>query len=127
MVSIHRLRQFHALAFFLFTFAVTAAFPVLAQDGQRISEIQIVGVERIEPATVLTYVDVRVGDPMNRETMDRALKSLFGTGLFADVTLRQKSSVLEVTVVENPVISQIAFEGNDKIEDEELLAEISLR
>ncbi len=98
-----------------------------AQSGEAIREIQVVGVERIEPATVLTYMDVRVGDPMNQDTMNKALKSLFGTGLFADVTLRQKGAILEVTVVENPVISQIAFEGNDKIEDEELLAEISLR
>lgn len=98
-----------------------------AQVSDRIGEIQIVGVERIEPATVLTYMDVQVGDPMNQATMNRALKSLFGTGLFADVTLRQKGEVLEVTVVENPVISQIAFEGNDKIKDEELLAEIALR
>ena len=43
----------------------------------------------------------------------------FGTGLFADVTLRQKGNVLEVTLVENPVINQVAFEGNDKISDED--------
>ncbi len=98
-----------------------------AQSADRVREIRILGVERIEPATVLTYMDARVGDPMNRDTMNRALKSLFATGLFADVTLRQSGGTLEVTVIENPVISQIAFEGNDEIEDEELLAEISMR
>lgn len=115
-----------ALAAFVFCILADSRF-AFAQNGETIREIQILGVERIEPATVMTYLDVRVGDPMNQETMNRALKSLFGTGLFADVTLRQKASTLEVTVVENPVISQIAFEGNEKIEDEELLAEISLR
>lgn len=122
------IRQGFALAVVIFFFAmIFAAFPAYAQGGERISEIQIVGVERIEPATVLTYMDVRVGDPLNQETMNRALKSLFATGLFADVTLRPKGRILEVSVAENPVISQIAFEGNSKIENDELLAEISLR
>lgn len=114
--------------------AVTAVSqPVYAQQGyqqatgQRINEIRVLGTERIEPETVLTYMDVRVGDNMTEETLDRALKSLFGTGLFADVVLRQKGNVLEVTLLENPVINQVAFEGNDKIEDEELLAEVQLR
>jgi outer membrane protein insertion porin family len=98
-----------------------------APTGERIGEIRIVGVQRIEPATVLTYMDVRAGDHMTAETLDKALKSLFATGLFSDVTLRQKGPVLEVEVLENPVINEIAFEGNDRIKDEELEAEIQLR
>jgi len=96
-------------------------------SGQRINEIRVLGTERIEPSTVLTYMDVRVGDNMTEETLDRAIKSLFGTGLFADVTLRQKGNVLEVTLLENPVINQVAFEGNDKISDDELMAEVQAR
>ena len=121
--------QLPKLSFLLLTILVLLSVirPSYAQTGERIREIQIVGVERIEPATVLTYLDIRVGDSMDRETLSRGLKSLFSTGLFADVTLRQKGRVLEVAVVENPVISQIAFEGNDRIENDELLSEISLR
>lgn len=96
-------------------------------SGTVIRDIQVVGTERIEPATVLTYLDIGVGDQMAQETMDTALKSLFATGLFADVSLRQKGNTLEVTVIENPVINEIAFEGNDKVKDEELLGEIQLR
>ncbi len=95
-------------------------------SGSLIRDIAVVGTERIEPATVLTYLDIKVGDQMTQETLDSALKSLFATGLFADVALRQKGSTLEVSVVENPVINEIAFEGNDKIDDEELLAEVQL-
>jgi outer membrane protein insertion porin family len=96
-------------------------------SGQQISQIKVIGVERIEPATVLTYMDTKVGDTMNQDTLDRALKSLYATGLFSDVTLRQKGTVLEVQVTENPIVSQIAFEGNDKLKDEDLLNEIQLR
>ncbi|HEY8189649.1 MAG TPA: outer membrane protein assembly factor BamA, partial [Micavibrio sp.] len=96
-------------------------------SGTVIRDIAVVGTERIEPATVLTYLDIKTGDPMTQQTLDSALKSLFATGLFADVTLRQKGSTLEVTVAENPVINEIAFEGNDKVDNDELLAEIQLR
>ncbi len=116
-------------------FLLTASYAsqVLAQQysygssGKRIDEIRIVGVERIEPATVLTYMDVRVGDKMTEDVLDRALKSLFATGLFADVTLRQRAHLLEVAIVENPVISEIAFEGNENIDNDELLSEVQLR
>ncbi len=99
----------------------------VAPSGTVIQNIEVVGTQRIEPATVLTYLDVKVGDQMTQEALDGALKNLFATGLFADVTLRQKGSTLEVAVVENPVINEIAFEGNDRLKDEDLLAEIQLR
>ena len=116
-----------SLAVFAMPQGVSAQGYSAAGTGESIDEIRIVGTQRIEPATVLTYLDVRVGDKMTDETLDKALKSLFATGLFSDVVLRQKARVLEVNVVENPVINEIAFEGNDKLDDEELLTEIQLR
>ncbi len=92
-----------------------------------IREIRIEGAERIEPATIMSYLNVSVGDDMSQETLDSGLKSLFSTGLFADVILRQDGNGLVVEVVENPIINRIAFEGNDKIENAELLSEIHLR
>ncbi len=110
-----------ALALFVLGFAA----PASAQESLR--EIRVNGTERVEPATVMTYLDMRLGDPLTQESLNSGLKNLFATGLFADVKLREERGVLFVDVVENPVINQIAFEGNDEIEDNELLAEISLR
>ncbi|HBR69772.1 MAG TPA: outer membrane protein assembly factor BamA, partial [Rhodospirillaceae bacterium] len=98
-----------------------------AYAGTTISEVRVQGNERVEPATVMSYMDLQAGDTAEREDLDRALKSLFATGLFADVSLDLQGNVLNVNVIENPVINEIAFEGNDRIEDEELLAEIQLR
>lgn len=111
----------------LFLAAVLLLSPLSAHAQQAVRQIQVNGSERIEPATVISYMDVRVGDPVTNDTLDRTLKNLFATGLFADVTLGFNNGTLIVDVVENPVINQIAFEGNDKIEDEELMAEIQLR
>ena len=109
--------------------AILASFvmPNTAAAQSSIREIRIDGVQRIEPSTVLTYLGVRVGEDASSETINQALKNLYGTGLFADVAMKLDRSVLYVDVIENPVINQIAFEGNDKIKDDELLSEISLR
>ncbi len=107
---------------------LVSSHSVYAQNsGIPIKEIRVNGVERIEPTTVLTYLDLRVGDRVDQAEMDRALKNLFSTGLFADVSLNQRGPILEVTLVENPIVNQVAFEGNDDIDDEELLAEVQIR
>lgn len=93
----------------------------------RVDQIQVEGAQRVDPSTVVSYLNIRTGDMVDRDTLDRALKSLFATGLFADVTLNQSGDTLIVQVVENPIINRIAFEGNDQIEDEELSAETQLR
>lgn len=95
--------------------------------AEKVSRIVINGTERIEPSTVSSYMELKVGDELSGGSTDRVLKSLFATGLFADVKVQNSAGVVTVDVVENPLINQIVFEGNDKIKDEELLAEIQLR
>lgn len=100
----------------------------LAQlSGGSIADIRVEGTQRIEPSTVRSYLVVAPGDAFDPERIDQSLKSLFATGLFADVTLRREGDTLVVQVVENPIINRIAFEGNRRIEDEDLEKEVQLR
>ena len=103
---------------------------VMAQSivsGGTISEIRVDGTQRIEPESVRSYMRVNEGDPFDPVRLNNSLKNIFSTGLFADVTLRREGDVLVVTVVENPIINRIAFEGNDRLSDDELTAEVVLR
>ena len=100
--------------------------PAYAQTMQ-VDEIEVVGTQRVDPETVRSYMTVKVGDTVDAATLDRSLKALFGTGLFADVNLRPAGGRITVTVVENPVINRIAFEGNKRIKDEELEREVELQ
>lgn len=110
------------LAVFMLMAALTPA-----QAQNKVRDIKIVGTERIEPMTVLSYLDLRAGDTADQDALDRGLKSLFATGLFADVQLSETNGVVTVQIVENPIINIIQFEGNDKLEDTELMTEIQLR
>ncbi len=104
--------------------------PAEAQDlftGEPIADIRVEGNQRIEAGTVTSYLQLGPGDRFEPVKIDRALKNLFSTGLFADVTFRREGNVLVVDVVENPIINRLAFEGNRNIDDETLQAETQLR
>ncbi len=99
-----------------------------AAHGQTIVErVEVVGNQRIEPETVVSYMTVAVGDAYDLREVDASLKSLFATGLFADVRIRLQGSALVVEVVENPIVNRIAFEGNAALQTEDLETEVQLR
>ena len=112
------------LTFFTLTFPVGT---VAQTPGNVVGEIVVEGTQRIEPDTVRSYLLLQRGDIFDPRRIDQSLKSLFATGLFADVTISRVNQNLIVRVVENPVINRIAFEGNLRIEDELLEKEVTLR
>lgn len=110
-----------------FSFLCLFLFSAQAFAAERVTKIEISGAQRVEESTVASYMDLKVGDIVDADATDRALKSLFATGLFADVRVQNKGGLVRVDLVENPIINEIVFEGNDKINDDELLREIQLR
>ena len=52
---------------------------------------------------------------------------MFNTGLFADVQLSLQDGLLTVVVEENPLINRVIFEGNDRIDAEDLEKELQLK
>lgn len=92
-----------------------------------IQNIRIEGNIRIERETILSQIDLKMEQNHTHEELDRALKNLYATGFFADASLRVDGSTLVIQVKENPIVSQIQFEGNDKLSDDILKAELQLR
>ncbi len=95
--------------------------------GNGLRDIRVEGAQRIEGDTVRSYMGMRAGDPVTASTLDKALKALFGTGLFADVNIRRDGQDVVVRVVENPIINRIAFEGNKRVSNDILGDEVKLR
>jgi outer membrane protein insertion porin family len=106
------------------------AVPALAQsstNGTVAQRILVEGNQRIEEATVLSYMVIRPGQAYNPQMIDLSLKTLYGTGLFSDVQILPSGNVITVKVVENPIINRIAFEGNSKLSDKNLDEEVQLK
>jgi outer membrane protein insertion porin family len=106
---------------------VAGALAQSISSGDPIQEIRIEGNQRIEPETVRSYMQINPGDPFDAQRIDQALKNLFATGLFADVNFRRDGNALVVDVTENPIINKLAFEGNQRIDDDALQQEVQLR
>jgi outer membrane protein insertion porin family len=102
---------------------VTVAFSGVAV-AQTVSSIVVEGSRRVEADTIRSYFKPGPGGRLGPEQEDEALKALVATGLFSDVRISHAGNRLVVTVVENPVINRVAFEGNKKAKDEQLSAEV---
>jgi outer membrane protein insertion porin family len=100
---------------------VLVSVPAAAQTAASIS---VEGNRRVEVETIRSYFKPGPGGRLGQAQIDDGLKALIETGLFQDVRINQVGGRLVVTVVENAVIGRIAFEGNKKVKDEQLSAEI---
>ncbi|WP_417807632.1 outer membrane protein assembly factor BamA [Thioclava sp.] len=97
------------------------AMPQVAQAQQySFSSVKVVGNERIEPATILTYARIARNQPVSAADLNAAYQRISGSGLFESVSLTPQGGTLVIQVQEFPTISVINFEGNKIIKDEQL-------
>ncbi len=98
--------------------------PVARNDTIR--TITVVGAERLEPTTILSYIRLRAGQEYTSTAADEALKDLGATELFANFSIRNDAGNVVITVTENPVINRIVLEGNSRLKSDKILPEIKL-
>jgi outer membrane protein insertion porin family len=101
--------------------AMLASSPAAAQTVQ---SIVVEGNRRVELETIRSYFKPGPNGVLDQGRIDDGLKALIETGLFQDVRISRPGGKIVVTVVENPVIGRIAFEGNKKVKDDQLSSEI---
>src|SRR5262245_4596283 len=89
-----------------------------------VTSIEVQGNQRVEADTIRSYFKPGPCGRLDAFQIDEGVKALFATGLFQDVRPAIQGGRLIITVVENPVINRIAFEGNKKVKDDQLKAEI---
>ena len=116
--------------------AVAAPDPVEAQatpaprqeEAAVVNRVLVRGNQRIDQATILSYLPIQPGDTVNPVVLDVAVRTLNRTGLFADVQLGvAQNGDLIVDIVENPIINQVVFEGNSAITESKLREEVTIR
>jgi outer membrane protein insertion porin family len=92
--------------------------------AQTVSSIIVQGNQRVEAETIRSYFHPGPSGQLGAFEIDEGVKALISTGLFQDVRSSIQGGRLVITVTENPVINRIAFEGNKKVKDDQLKAEI---
>jgi len=108
--------------------AAPVAAPAAPEPGSGvIHSIGVTGNQRLEADTVRSYIKLKPGDHYTRESLDQALKDLYASELFADVTIAgADTGNIVLRVRENPVINRIVLEGNKRIKEDKIRPEIKL-
>lgn len=91
------------------------------------ARIMVQGNQRVDQATILSYLPIQPGDAVDPVLLDMAVRTLYRTNLFADVQIALDGTDLLVQVAENPVINQVVFEGNSAMSEEKLREEVTIR
>ena len=98
------------------------AIPAIALEPFVIKDIRVEGIQRTEAGTVFSYLPVKVGDSLTEDKAAQAIRALFATGFFRDVSLERDGDVLVVVVQERPSISQVDFTGIHEFQKDQLSA-----
>lgn len=86
-----------------------------------VQDIRVDGLQRISNGTVFSYLPVERGETLDQARAGEAIRALFRTGFFSDVSLAREGDILVIKVVERPAINKITLSGNKDIKSEELL------
>ncbi|UYV14470.1 outer membrane protein assembly factor BamA [Porphyrobacter sp. ULC335] len=100
--------------------------PAATPRANVINSITVVGAERLEPTTILSYIRLRVGQEYTAAAADEAIKDLGATELFANTSIRNDGGSVIINVTENPVINRIVLEGNERLKNDKIVPEIKL-
>src|SRR3546814_956374 len=106
--------------------AANALAPAVRPDSSfTVSDIRVDGLQRIGAGTVFTYLPIERGDSVNQSDIGQAIRALYKTGFFEDVSMGRQGDILVVNVVERPSINKLTLTGNKDIQTDELLKGLS--
>ena len=80
-------------------------------SSEILTQIDISGNERISNETILMFSNISKNQDIDYEDINLILKRLYETNFFKDVNVELIDGVLEIKVIENPMIYNIKFEG----------------
>ena len=100
------------------------SFQLSAFDEFLISDIRIIGLQRVSTGSIFNVIPISVGDRIDIRKSNDIVRSLFSTEQFDDIQIGKDGNTLIITVIERPSISAIEISGNKALKTEQLLASL---
>ena len=121
-IDLVRLRRIAAHVWLLAILLLLSAGHAWAQQepGLVVRDIRVEGLQRISEGTVFNYLPVNIGDRLDQQRVQEALRAVYRTEFFRDVELRWDDGTLIVAVAERPSIESLTITGNKDIKTEDL-------
>ena len=89
--------------------------------AQTISEIKVDGNKRISKESIIIFGDIDFNKSYNDDDLDMVLKNIYETNFFKEINLKINNSILEISVIENPIIEDVQINGIKSTKLTELL------
>jgi outer membrane protein insertion porin family len=84
----------------------------------KISNVEVRGNIRIETATIESLLGLGEQSGLSAAELNDAIQDIRDSGLFESVLADVDDGSLIITVVENPTVNSVVFEGNNRLTDE---------
>ena len=97
--------KFIIISFFYLSIFTTYAL------SEIVNKINVVGNDRISQETILMFSSIAINDDLDDRDLNNILKTLYDTDFFENVSVKLKDNLLEISVVENPLIEEIKYNG----------------
>src|SRR3546814_12189784 len=93
---------------------VPAPAPEAVPAATTVKSITVVGNQRLEAQTILSYMRTRVGQQYDRVVLDQALMDLAATELFKDFQINAHNGAMTIQVDENPMTERAIIARSDE-------------
>lgn len=91
-----------------------------AVEEFEVKDIQVKGLQRVALGVALTHIPIKVGDTLNDFRIAQSIKKLFKSGHFNNIKVYKDGNRVIFEVTERETISEITFDGNKDLKDEQL-------
>ena len=96
--------------------------------GEVIKNVEVSGNKRISKETVLVLGNISTGQNFEKKDLNNSLKKLYDSNFFKDIQLTINNGILNINLIENPIIEDIEIAGNkNKTFNKEILESIKLK
>ena len=91
---------------FLFLFLLSLNKIALAEI---VKDFKITGNDRISNETIIMFSEISINEDVNSTKLNKTLKKLYETNFFEDISLKLINNILEIKIIENPIVEAIIF------------------
>ena len=83
----------------------------ISSHSEIINEIKVDGNKRISSETIKVFSDIKIKKDLSLNELNDVIKKLYSTVYFSNVNLKIDNNILYISVVENPIVQTLKFEG----------------
>ncbi len=94
---------------------VLAIFLLISSvNAETLKKIEIDGNKRISDESIIIFSDLKTNQEISKSDLDTAIKNLYKTNFFGNISLSFENQILKIFVEENPIIDKFEITGIKK-------------